>query len=255
MNIIMILFLLFIGIACFSLLTKGLWPRINRRLTWKNNLLLAGAYLVLLFLLVPLSALIPQDDFVRSSKDGDKELFITQAPRDWSADSRKYHIPLDGHFDEQSGLYKNSSQSFQMDTNQLTLVGSANTGYERIFIERKDSEDGEIEVSSYVAPHYADAVDFTRMVSPPKISFEKGTMTIEAPSQQNLVFKNESDSFTVGQFKPNNQNARKGNASIFGGKAIHIRIPKNLEIHDEGFQGQINWVNDQIKMVGRSQKS
>lgn len=243
MNIIRTLFLLFIVIAFFYLLIKWLWPRINRRLTWKNNLLLAGAYLVLLLLLVPLSALLPQDDFVRSSKDGDKELLITQAPRDWSVDSRKYSIPPDGRFEEQSGFYKNSSQTFQADTNQLTLVGSADTGYELIFMERKDSDDGEIEVSSYVAPHYADSLDFTRMVLPPKISFEKGIMTIEAPSQQNLVFKNVSDSFTVNQFKQDNQNDREGNVSIFGGKAVYIRIPKNLEIiNDEGFEGRINWV-------------
>lgn len=256
MNSIMSLFLLVIVIALFYLLAKGLWPRITRRLTWKNNLISAGIYFVLLLLLlVPLSALLPKDDFVRSSKVGDKELLITQAPREWSVDSQKYHIPSDGRFEEQSGLYKNSSQTFQADTNLITLESSANTGYQPIYIERKDSDDGVIEVSSYVAPHYTDSIDFTRIVSPPRISFEKGILTIEAPSQQILQFKSLSDSFTVNQFKQKDQNTREGHSSVFGGKAVFIRIPKNLEIHDEGFQGQINWVNDQIKMVGRSQKS
>jgi len=254
MNAIKSLFLLIIVIAFFYFLAKGLWPRVTRRLTWKNNLISVGIYFVLLLLLVPLSAFLPHDDFVQSSKDGDKELLITQAPLDWSQDSKKFHIPSDGRFEEQSGLYKNSSQTFQADTNLITLESSAKTGYQPIYIERKDSDDGVIEVSSYVAPHYTDSIDFTRIVSPPRISFEKGILTIEAPSQQNLQFKSLSDSFTVNQFKQKDQNTREGHSSVFGGKAVFIRIPKNLEIHDEGFQGQINWVNNQI-IIGRSQES
>lgn len=244
MNSIKSLFLLVIVIGFFYFLAKGLWPRVTRRLTWKNNLISAGIYFVLLLLLVPLSALLPQDDFVQSSKDGDKELLITQAPRDWSVDSRKYHIPLDGRFEEQSGLYKNSSQTFPADSNSITLESTANTGYQPIYIERKDSADGKIEVSSYVAPHYADSIDFTRIVSPPRISLEKGILTIEAPSQQSLQFKSLSNSFTVNQFMQKDQNIREGNSSVFGGKAVYIRIPKNLEIiHDAGSDGQLTWVN------------
>lgn len=244
MNSIMSLFLLVIVIGFFYFLAKGLWPRVTRRLTWKNNLISAGIYFVLLLLLVPLSALLPQDDFVQSSKDGDKGLLITQAPRDWSVDSRKYHIPLDGRFEEQSGLYKNSSQTFPADSNSITLESTANTGYQPIYIERKDNDDRKIEVSSYVAPHYADSIDFTRIVSPPRIIFEKGILTIEVPSQQNLQFKSLSNSFTVNQFKQKDQNIREGNSSVFGGKAVYIRIPKNLEIiHDAGSDGQLTWVN------------
>lgn len=244
MNTIIALFLLVIVIAFFYFLAKGLWPRVTRRLTWKNNLISAGIYFVLLLLLVPLSALLPQDDFVRSSKDGDKELFITQAPRDWTVDSKKFHIPPNGRFEEQSGLYQNSSQTFLADTSSITIESSANTGYQPIYIERKDSDDGVIEVSSYVAPHYADSIDFTRIVSPPGISFEKGILTIDAPSQQNLQFKSLSDSFTVKQFKQKDQNTQGGSHSMFGGKAVYIRIPKNLEVIDgAGSDGQITWVN------------
>ena len=242
MNAIRSLFLLVIVIAFLYFMAKGLWPVITRRLTWKNNLIWVGIYFVLLLFLVPVFALLPKHDFVHSSKDGDKELLI-QAPRDWSEDSWKYHIPPDGRFEEQSGLYKNSSQTFQVDTNQITLESLANTGY-LIYIERKDSDDKVIEVSSYVAPHYADAIDFTRMVSPPRISFEKGILTIEAPSQQNLQFKSLNDSFTVNQFKQKDSNTQRGNFSVFGGKAVYIQIPKNLEIiHDAGVGGQMTWVN------------
>jgi len=244
MNAIRSLFLLLIVIAFFYFMAKGLWPTITRRLTWKNNLISAGIYFVLLLLLVPVFALLLKHDFVHSSKDGDKELLITQAPRDWSVDSWKYHIPPDGRFEEQSGLYKNSSQTFPADTKQITLESSADTGYNPIYIERKDSEDGVIEVSSYVAPHYADSIDFTRMVSPPRISFEKGILTIEDPSQQNLRFKSLSDSFTVNQFKQKDQKTQRGSISMFGGKAVYIRIPKNLEIiHDAEVGGQMTWVS------------
>lgn len=244
MNAIKSLFFLIIVIAFFYFLAKGLWPRVTRSLTWKINLISAGIYFVLLLLLVPLSALLPKDNFVRSSKDGDKELLITQAPRDWSVDSKKFHIPIDGHFEEQSGLYKNSSQTFRADTNPITLESSSKTGYNPIYIERKDSDDGKIEVSSYVAPHYTDSIDFTRIVSPPGISFEKGILTIDAPSQQNLQFKSLSYGFVVNQFKQKDQKTRESSFSVFGGKAVYVRIPKNLEvITGAGFDGQITWVN------------
>lgn len=244
MNTVTSLLLLVIVIAFFYLLAKGLWTRITRRLTWKNNLFLAGIYFLILLLLVPLSTLLPKDDFVGSSNDGTKVSILTQAPSNWSFDPQKYHIPPEGRFDEQSGVYKNSSQTFQAETNQLTLVSAENTGYNLIFLERKDSDDGEIEVSSYVAPHYADSVDFTRMVSPPRISFEKGVLTIKPSHQQNLVFKRLRDSFSVNQFKQMEQNTREGNISIFGWDAVYIRVPKALKVvQDEGFQGQLTWVN------------
>lgn len=224
-----ILLLLFFGFLVF--LVKGLRPRLNRLITWRNNLLFAGAYLVLLLLLVLVSTFLLKGGFLQSSEGAD---LITKSPQDW-ADIDRNHFPPKVNLDQYPEIYKNSSQTFKLNSNTLTFEDSSSTGY-NLLIERKSTNDGEIEVSTYVSPHYAGGFDFTKKVLPPMISLENGgRMSFQAPTSQNLEFIRFNPVFTVNQFKQVNQNhPSEMYSSRFGWKAIYLRVPKNLEIIDSG---------------------
>lgn len=184
-------------------------------------------------------AFLPNNEFIQSSRD--ENLLLTKLPQDWTNDLNAYRFPPEGDLDELPEIYKNSNQIFKLDSNIITLINSSNIEDNQIRIERKDTDDGEVEVSTYIGPHYAGGVDFTRLVLPPKIILEKGMLSIQAPTQQNLEFKRFDAGFTVNQFEQVKQNSGEMNSAHIGWKVVYIRVPKNLEI--------INSVGYNVQMV------
>ncbi|MEA4900918.1 hypothetical protein [Desulfitobacterium sp.] len=236
--------IILIMIILFSFIKRAVKPRLNRFNQWKSNLLLAGGYLALLILLIPITGLLDKgESFI--SPNPDKEL-LALTPADWSKDGQKYHLPADGRFEEQTGLYENSHQTFKAEAPQLKITTAENLGNGQIFLERRGSADGIIEVATYVAPYYASAngampLDFTKLIAPPQISLEKGILKIERPIEQSWVFINFNDSFTVRQFKPEAQSAGGSSMMIQGQQGILVRIPSDLEIVSDD-NTRVQWV-------------
>ncbi len=232
MNMILSPLLLVVFVTFIFFLAKNLRPRLNRLLRWKNNLLFAGAYLALLLLLVPISAFFLKEGSFQQSVEKN---FMTKSPKEW-ADDYFYPIPLPpkGNLDNNPEIYRNSSQKFKLNSSTLTLESSPSSEYNQILIERKDTDDGEVEVNTYIAPFYAGSIEFTKMVLPPKISLVDGIMSFQAPVNQILEFKRFNSDFTVNQFKQDNQNTREMSSAHFGWKAIYLRVPQNLEIINNG---------------------
>lgn len=242
--LIMVPFLILIGAVFGALIKKPMPQRLNRVFKWKNNLLLAGVYLAVLILLVPLALVLDQGGGLGSGSSTGKEL-LTEAPSNLAGPGWERQVPMDGHFEELEGYYKNSSQTFQAEGPQLKIKTDGAPEYGQIFLERKDSADGLIEVSTYVAHHYArsnyaKSIDYTKLVAPPQISLEKEILRIEAPPKQKLVFQEFSDSFIVSQFKEGVQN-NYGGMMAFGEKGILIQVPSDLEVVSDNIV-QIQWV-------------
>ncbi|AGA67894.1 hypothetical protein Desdi_0347 [Desulfitobacterium dichloroeliminans LMG P-21439] len=233
---------------------KDINPKLNKRSKWKSNLLTAGVYFGVLVLMALFAAFLNQSEGFQSPNAKGKEL-LAEAPSDWSAGGWEYDLPEGGRFEEQDGVYKNGTLTYKVEevnAPQLKISKIGYTGYEQIYLERKASADGIIEVNTYVAPHYVRTVDgrsidFTKLVAPPRISLEEGTLKIEAsatdPSldRQKIVFKNFNDNFTVSQFQPELRNPHESSAMHMGAGGILIRIPSDLEIFDED-ASQFSWV-------------
>lgn len=242
--LIMVPFLILIGAVFSALIKKPMPQRLKRVFKWKTNLFLAGVYLAVLILLVPLALMLDQGGVLGSGSSTGKEL-LAEAPSNLAGPGWERRVPMDGRFEEQEGYYKNSSQTFQVEGSQLKIKTDGTSEYGQIFLERKKSADGLIEVSTYVAPHYARStyskqIDYTKMVAPPQISLEKEILKIEAPPEQKLVFKEFSATFIVSQFKEGVQN-NYGGMMAFGEKGILIRVPSDLEIVSDDYV-QIQWV-------------
>jgi hypothetical protein len=233
MNIILLPVLLLVFLGAAFLLVKGLIPKLNRFITWRNNLIFAGIYLGLLLLLFPVASFLLRDGFHQSNSDI-KNLLAVKAPKDWTASPDTYHLSKEEVSDRISEMHQSSSQKFKVNTNRLIIADSDDLRNLQIFIKRKDIDDGEIEVGTYISPQYAGNIDFTQLVLPPKISLENGNMRIELQSQEKLEFKRFNADFTINQFKPDNWDTREMNTVRYGSRVVYIHIPKSMEIVNNG---------------------
>jgi hypothetical protein len=223
---------LWISAALVIFLLKKFQPQLNSLYSWKRNFLLAGGYLGVLIIFIPLTAVMDRGELI-ISQNPDKEL-IALAPEDWSAAGIKFGLPEDGKFETQKGLYKNSAQTFPVE-GKLEIKMSEDTEYNRVYLARKESADGVVEVSTYVAPHYVGnnwdlSLDITKLINPPQISLENGVLKIQRPIHEELVFGYFDDNFTLKQFEQKDQSKWGSRHGVRGERGILIEVPSDLEI-------------------------
>ena len=234
MNLILLPLLLLLIVIVIRLIVPIIRTKISAFISWRRSFIAAGLYLGVLIVLVPILYLLPDEGFIKLIEDRNQAETISQN----AITDLTNHIPLVGDLDKQKGLYKNSSHTFKVDTKKLAFNGSANA-INQIFIERKDVDDGEIEVCTYVTTQSAGNFDFTKLVLPPVISYENGTLSFKSANQQKLDFNRFNSDFTVAQFKNLNMGVENGMSWGFGWKVIYIRVPKSLEIDKGKYNNQI----------------
>ena len=215
--------------------------KISAFVTWRRSFIVAGIYLGILILIVPILYMLPNEGLNELGENRNQAETISQN----TINDLLNHIPLKGDLDKQAGLYRNSNNTFKVDTKKLGFNGSANANYQ-IFVERKDVDDGEIEISTYTATHTVGNADFTKLILPPVISYKNGMLSMKSANQQRLDFKQFNSDFTIAQFKNQTWGIGSDVSSGFGfgWKMIYIRVPKSLEIDKENFNDRI-----QIQML------
>ncbi len=79
----------------------------------------------------------------------------------------------------------------------------------------------------------------TKLVSPPIVTLQNGTLSLEASQQQRFDFKQFTTDFTVEQLK--SIKSVKATYNSYGRKVIYIRVPKGMEINkgNYDYEGQI----------------
>jgi len=166
--------------------------KISPFFTWKKRLIAAGIYLGILILIVPIFYMLPNEDLNKSGENRNQPAIFSQKV----INDLHSHIPLKGDLAKQPGLYRNSNYTFKADTKKIAFNRSANAN-DLIFVERKDVEDGEIELSTYAANQTVGDIDFTKLILPPVISYQNGMLSIKSANQQRLDFRQFKPDFTV----------------------------------------------------------
>lgn len=208
-------------------------------LSWRGNLILLGIYLGILLMAVPIVYLLPKEGFNKFAYYSNEAEALSEDP---VLDLYNNHLPSGESLDNQPGLYKNSSDTFNIDAKKLAFKVASNSGNYSIFVARKKVDDEKIEVSTYVAPQLEGTIDFTKLVLPPIITYQNGTLSLES-AHQSLSFIQCNTDFTVNQFKNRNMGLGKGLSTNFGETVVYIQVPKSLEINNEVNNG-INGINN-----------
>lgn len=218
------IFMIFIGILVI-VFTRVIKPWVNGNLSWKKNSFFAGLYLALLFILVPIFYLLPTQEFAQPSEVKSQNIDHSRTDVVDSFSSTE-------NLDQIQGVYKNSTQTFKVDTHVLSFNEAINRGNYQIFIKRSDVNDGEIEVSTYIYEQFSGKIDLTKRIPPPSISLQNGRLTIETGGQSSFEFKQFLADFTVDQFRHHNQEWFYTYRSPSDWRIIYLRVPQNLEIQN-----------------------
>ncbi|MDR3601507.1 MAG: hypothetical protein P4L49_13680 [Desulfosporosinus sp.] len=208
--------------------------------SWRRGFISAGIYLGILIILVPILYLLPDEGFIKlneAKNQAETETKPQTIINDWYN-----YLPFVGDLEKQKGLSKNSSHTFKVDAEELAFNGSSNINIQ-IFVERKDVDDGEIEVDTYSTTQSIETIDFTKLVLPPVISYENGTLSFKSANRQNFDFKYFKPDFTVAQFDNPKMGIENGTSSSFGWNIIYIRVPKSLKIDETPHNVRIQIIN------------
>ena len=229
MNMILFPTLLLFIVIVIVIIAPKIRSKIGSIITWKRSLILAGIYLGILCMSVPILYLLPDKGFIKLVENSNEVV--------------NHQFLLEGDLDKQPGLYKSSSYTFKVDTNKLTFNVADNMANYRILVERMGADDGVIEVYTYVSTQLTGGIDLTKLVLPPIIKFQQGMLSLESNKQQRLDFKQFNTDFTAEQLKDLNRVNGKGTLNQFGEKFIYLRVPKYMELDKGNYDGQIQMIS------------
>ncbi|AET70148.1 hypothetical protein Desor_4744 [Desulfosporosinus orientis DSM 765] len=219
--------ILLAGLVIVFIIAK-LGSKVIKLLSWKICALTAGVYIGLLILSYPLLCLLPDNDFIKSAQQRDETVAATQ-----SLLNALYHEPPilnEETIAHSKGVFKNSSRSFPFSSHQISLNIQQGPGNHHIFIKKKETSDGIIDVSTYVTAHYIGNVDFSKQVSPPTIILKDNMMHLIFPNLQTMNYQQINYDFTLSQFKAAGDNGSTMR-SHYGEQLVYIRVPKNIELN------------------------
>ncbi|WP_425803458.1 hypothetical protein ACHOLT_17980 [Desulfitobacterium sp. Sab5] len=219
------LFIILGVIIVFLFLMAQLSVRIlSRYVSWKRNILFAGVYLAILILLVPLSYLLPRQEFTQAETN--KNEMNLSSPEDVVTLFSSEDNP-----DQIKGIYKNKSQTFTAHVNSLSFDSSVNRGNNLVFIKRKAVDDGEVEMSSYTNELLVGGINYTKFILPPNVLLDDGYLSIKEPSHQSFEYKQFMADFTIDQFKHLNSKSLDSYSNQ-DWNIIYLYVPQSMEIHN-----------------------
>lgn len=97
-----------------------------------------------------------------------------------------------------------------------------------LYVERKQVDDGKIEVFCYASELTIDSIDFTDMAGEPlSYVLENNILTIKPPKEREVNVSIVKNEFTMNQFT---EAREKGSHIIVNSPYLYMRIPKTLEL-------------------------
>jgi hypothetical protein len=104
-----------------------------------------------------------------------------------------------------------------------------------IFVERKNTNDGEIDALYYHTRLSMNQLDLTKYFKPLQLELTDGQLRIMKPQQRELKFSELANVFSVNQFT--GVNSFSHHSEFHDGVSIlYLRIPKELQLTDESGQ-------------------
>jgi len=215
------------------------------RVSWRRNMLIAGVYLLLLVLAIPVFYSLPVDDarvYGRGSeirRDGIAGGEETETdPRTLTVLRRleeEYspHALTFNDLEDAPGIYKKGSRTFELAPNTTQVKYLDVEGNKKIFIERKAVNDGRIDVHTYYSRVVLSGADITALITPSEVTFSDGTLVIGPQKEQKFNFVGFKRDFTISQFTDPRPDRLSGIRFDLGWEIILIRIPPSLDIEEQ----------------------
>lgn len=133
-----------------------------------------------------------------------------------------------GEIDNTKGVYRNGEWEFDFSGEKLTLVkGDAISSF--VVVEKKDINDGKIEVVSYASDLVIENVVLKEKLNPPGIELSGENLRLIMPEMQELHYSMFDKEFTITQFKPGRSREELYEGNMYmGNEILYVRIPKDV---------------------------
>lgn len=178
-------------------------------------------YLSILLICTGLSPLLPKGEITYQKVDGN------QLERD---SNELYEAAIKGNIETVDSEYIVKTRKFNYTEKQLNIA-ILNDDFlsASIFVERKTSNDGEIEALQYQTGSGINDLSISDLLQPLKINIDKNTLILENPEKLTLEFSQFQQAFPIKQFTGKGD---FGDSSHFinGTSILYLKIPKDLEL-------------------------
>lgn len=152
---------------------------------------------------------------------------------DWESANRLteefYEAAHEGSLGQFQNAHVNGQWLFEFSGERLDL--NAPNGYlsNMVVIERKENNDGVIEVTSYST---SVMLDGTSIISPPEIRLSGDRIDFLPPQPTIIELFQFFPDFTITQFTEDSMfgGFKQGPGMYWGNQALHLRIPSNLQL-------------------------
>ncbi len=212
MRTLIIPVLLFVLALLVFLMRRGAFPTINIMNTNSLNWVLRVYTAVLLSSVVVLYML-PKQDFAASTTYLDQFTGIYEAGKA-------------GKLGSTNGVYAKGNWSFEFSGSQLKI--SSEYPNALIFVQRKDSDDGKLDLIDYVTSSTFDGIDYTDKIKPPKVALVRDELIVKSPGPYQVDYVKFDKDFAAAQFS--DESSSQPGSGFLSGEALVLRIPKNLTI-------------------------
>jgi hypothetical protein len=230
-----VLFIVVLLIAAFlykSFLSNFLYKKPLFALLFSKYLIII--YSAVLIILAIVSYMLPENKLLKQA--GNMDTINYQALQEAG---QFYDLAKSGKLEQNKNITKNADYTFPIEGNQLEIVLN-NNSYCQIWVERKEVDDGKIEVGNYLSPFIAENIDITAKIKPPVINLNGNTMTIAPPVDTINLIVFDRD-FAVRQFSLNNIPRQITYSPVMvGNQAIYLRIPKNMQVKAKNSNQNLN---------------
>lgn len=214
-NFVIVIFLVFLLV----LFTKNLGRIIPQR-----NLpgIMVGYFIILLSCLIVLPML-PKENFPVTVS----EKVLTEAKRGYID---LQNVAMEGRPEQIEGVIKLKQWDFEFSGNQLEIAGADNNSGVMIIADKKNTNDGKIEVINYATKTILEGIDATNGIKAPQVLLEGNRLKITMPEQYKVEIAKFNKEFVITQLTRNDR--ERGMQYVIGAQVLYLRIPQKVEIGD-----------------------
>lgn len=200
----------------------------TKRIHW-----ILGSYLTILLVATVIYVIIPKEDRVHSEH-------ITKTNIPHLAD-----LVYEGKSLDAAQMYMKNRWEFEYEQNQLEIFGH----YEEysdfnvlISIERKEEDDGIVEVAHYQTPIIMEGLDVTKFIDPIQFDLTSAGLEISGQKRIDVRLRTYRNDFSVRQFT--GENWWQDLDYIFDREVLSLRIPKSMQVIDANGYFDIHYVQE-----------
>jgi len=210
-GLLIVLVLLLLAALGSLTLKRGGFPATNF-LTLKNLRWVFAVYTIVLLLSMAVLYNLPQVGFSGSTRFPVASVDLFGAART-------------GKLEQTPGVFAKGKWSFDYGAGQLEIAREPEI---MIWAQRKDTEDGKLEVGFYLAKTSLEGVDYTDKIESPSVELSGSRLTVKNASHYQIKLAKFTPDFTVSQFSGGASEQIVGSSSLPG--VLFLRFPKNVNI-------------------------